>query len=140
MRNFCWEIIFIPSSWERIASLKKPLGRKANERLVTLVTVFKVRHICQIVAPFFNMCIELLPLFFLVSFDFSFRRFSAEISNFKLVFISQGNRQRCVTLVLRAGITILTSRLLNCLKPQKIRKLDGGWAVKPTALHPRINN
>ena len=42
--------------------LKKPLVIKANERLVTLVTVIKGCHICQILAPFFNLCIELLPL------------------------------------------------------------------------------
>ena len=59
----------MPSSWERIASLKKPLGRKANERLVTLVTVFKGGHICQILAPFFNLCIELLPLDYFWSFS-----------------------------------------------------------------------
>ena len=79
MGNFGWEIIFILALGKELHHLKKPLGRKANERLVTLGTVFK-------------------------------------------------------------GITILTSRFLNCLKPPKIRKLHGGWAVKPTALHPRIIN
>ena len=49
--------------------LKKPLGRKANERLVTLVTAFKGGHICQILAPFFNLCIELLPLDYFWSFS-----------------------------------------------------------------------
>ena len=45
------------------------LGRKANARLVTLVTVFKGGHIFQILAPFFNFCIELLPLDYFRSFS-----------------------------------------------------------------------
>ena len=62
MGNFGWEIIFILALGKELHHLKKPLGRKANERLVALGTVFKGCHICQILAPFFNLCIELLPL------------------------------------------------------------------------------